>query len=470
MAEEKNKRKKKRKEARLRKWALVRTEVLQALLTRQHGQDRNKQNKNTNTDRSSTANTARARPPGVITDSVRATSTSRRGPQWTRPMTAMPGPSGPRISRSWGPRTPVEDLLGDLDRLLPGARTGRQGRAPRLGNRQREAEHTRALYTQRLQKLLVLTKATRRRGSRRRKSGRGARIYHYDRPEASHGEEEAEGDYSGSPGVRRRLRFLGEEEEELDEEDILEREASDILPKTVKGRAMKLLKWLSARGKLSWRPGTHELVSGGIVHPGTNIIDLAGHAVRAKHAQPPKRGSPGPPPGFEVFAALLRQANAPRELVKNHRRWDMVYAPLAEPEEVSDADGNGSDANDGGAKAMGQEEDAFKTPPHTRQSPFSRWESSPWAEGIRNPTGRARCGGARKRKMYASENAIASPACLAALPVPSHCAKPCLRRGWPSLPGHWRVRRATHYTDPSVIVSRDDPLSWRGQGNSCNAI
>ena len=93
MAEEKNKRKKKRKEARLRKWALVRTEVLQALLTRQHGQDRNKRNNNINNDRSSTANTAaRARPPGVITDSVRATSTSRRGPQWTRPMTAMPGP------------------------------------------------------------------------------------------------------------------------------------------------------------------------------------------------------------------------------------------------------------------------------------------------------------------------------------------------------------------------------------------
>ena len=135
----------------------------------------------------------------------------------------------------------------------------------------------------------------------------------------------------------------------------MEREASDILPKTVKGRAMKLLKWLSARGKLSWRPGTHELVSGGIVHPGTNIIDLAGHAVHAKHAQPPKRGSPGPPPVFEVFAALLRQANAPRELVKTQRRWDMVYAPLAELEEVSDAEGNGSDANDGGAKAMGHE-------------------------------------------------------------------------------------------------------------------
>ena len=202
---------------------------------------------------------------------------------------------------------------------------------------------------------MALTKATRRRGSRRRKSGRWARIYLYDRPEASHGEEEAEGDYSGSLGVRRRLRFLGEEEEEdeeeeLDKEDILEREASDILPKTVKGQAMKLLKWLSARGKLSWRPGTHGLVSGGIVHPGTNIIDLAGHVVRAK---PPKRGSPGPPPGFEVFAALLGRANAPRELVKNQRCWDMVYAPLAEPEEVRDADGNGSDANDGGAKAVG---------------------------------------------------------------------------------------------------------------------
>ena len=312
MAEEKNKRKKKRKEARLRKWALVRTDVLQALLTRQHGQDRNKHNNNINNDRSSNT-AARARLPGVITDSVRATPASRRGPQWTRPMTPMPGPSGPGISRSWGPRTPVEDLLGDLDRLLAGARTGRQGCAPWLGNRQREAEHTRALYSQWLQKLLALTKVTRRRGSRRRKSGRGARIYLYDRPEVSHGEEKAEGHYSGSPGVRRRLRFLGggEKEEELDEEDILEREASDILPKTMKGQAMKLLKWLSARGKLSWRPGTHELVSRGIVHPGTNIIDLAGHAVRAKHAQPPKRGSPGPPPGFEVFAALLRRANHP---------------------------------------------------------------------------------------------------------------------------------------------------------------
>ena len=86
MAEEKNKRKKKRKEALRRATGLADPSK----------QPRPQQTQNNiNNDHSSTANTAaRARPPGVITDSVRASPTSRRGPQWTRPMTAMPGPEG----------------------------------------------------------------------------------------------------------------------------------------------------------------------------------------------------------------------------------------------------------------------------------------------------------------------------------------------------------------------------------------
>ena len=385
---------KKKSVPRLCKWALVRTDVLQSLL----GND--KWNKKLP---APAAAPATSLPPGRIPDRVPPLTKGRRhhhhhhhhrASRVSRPERAMPGRAAPRpgISRSTGGRAQTEALVRDMEGLLEGIPGGHRAHAPRSGQQQqqrqqREAERTRVLYTQRLQKLLALNDSRRRRRRRKqlRKIGRvrpvetGEEDYDGDYDEEEE-EEEYDDDYDyngraeddresgwwkGPP--RRQLEFG----EDGDYEDLspLEREAAAVLPKTVKSRAMKLLQWLSDRGHLAWRPHSLELVVKGVAHPGTNIIDLAGHAVRDKGAKAPMRGSPGPPPGFEIFARLIRQTNAPRELVKNQHRWDMVH-PVAGDESYDELRDT-------------EAEDAFKTPPHSGTSPFMQWESSVWAEGGR---------------------------------------------------------------------------------------
>ena len=125
-------------------------------------------------------------------------------------------------------------------------------------------------------------------------------------------------------GVRRRLHYDSSLEDEGAWED-LSTQARQILPRSVAERALTLLRRLVDGGYLGWVPGTFELMVNGARRPGTNVIDLAGHAVRDRRSGPLRRGSPGPPPGFSAFARALRQANASRELVRNRRRWPVIY-------------------------------------------------------------------------------------------------------------------------------------------------
>ena len=136
--------------------------------------------------------------------------------------------------------------------------------------------------------------------------------------------ETSDTDDDDEGGVRRRLHYDSSLEDEGAWED-LSTQARQILPRSVAERALTLLRRLVDGGYLGWVPGTFELMVNGARRPGTNVIDLAGHAVRDRRSGPLRRGSPGPPPGFSAFARALRQANASRELVRNRRRWPVIY-------------------------------------------------------------------------------------------------------------------------------------------------
>ena len=114
-----------------------------------------------------------------------------------------------------------------------------------------------------------------------------------------------------------------------------------MLPKTVRARALALLRRLTDGGYISWRPDALELIVDRIEHKGTNLVDLAGHVVQQHCAKPLVHGSPGPPPGFAKFAAALRRANASCELVRNRRPWPQIY--IASNDEDNNDDDGGDD-------------------------------------------------------------------------------------------------------------------------------
>ena len=147
------------------------------------------------------------------------------------------------------------------------------------------------------------------------------------------------------------------------------------------------------------------MIVDGIEHKGTNLVDLAGHVVWQRRAEPLVHGSPGPPWGFAEFAAALRRANASRELVRNRRCWPQTYSDdddsddddgteaedvraKSEPSEVEDEEEElweevaiespGTDPSARMADDSNWEED-YATPPHSDkqdQNPFVHWESN----------------------------------------------------------------------------------------------
>ena len=126
---------------------------------------------------------------------------------------------------------------------------------------------------------------------------------------------------TGSTGAptRRRLTYDSDD----DEDGIIWNDAS--LPQSVRIRAATLLNQLRRNRLIQWDNDNHEMIVDGRAIPGSNIIDLASHAVSQRQATRPIRGSPGPPPGFNKFAQVLREANVPRALIKNQRRWDEIF-------------------------------------------------------------------------------------------------------------------------------------------------
>ena len=97
------------------------------------------------------------------------------------------------------------------------------------------------------------------------------------------------------------------------------------LPRSVKVRAVTLLNRMRRNRQIQWDSDTHEMIVDGRAIPGSNIIDLASHTVSQRQAARPVRESPGPPPGFNKFAQVLREANVPRMSIKNQRRWNEIF-------------------------------------------------------------------------------------------------------------------------------------------------
>ena len=72
--------------------------------------------------------------------------------------------------------------------------------------------------------------------------------------------------------IRRRLTFTRQKRQLARAWRHLESQAAAILPKTVRERALALLRWLLEGGYISWRPDTLELIVDGIEHKGTNLM------------------------------------------------------------------------------------------------------------------------------------------------------------------------------------------------------
>ena len=116
-----------------------------------------------------------------------------------------------------------------------------------------------------------------------------------------------------------------EDEEEEDEEERLMKKLDKAVPKTARPRAKALLKLIaSSGGRLGWNPTGSELTVRGRAIPGSNILDLVVYVARDRRSSR-GRASSKPPPGFREFATGLRGMNAPRELVRNRRRWPDIY-------------------------------------------------------------------------------------------------------------------------------------------------
>ena len=111
-----------------------------------------------------------------------------------------------------------------------------------------------------------------------------------------------------------------------------------LLPKTMRERALALLRRLTDGGYISWRPDTLELIVDGIEHKSTNLVDLVGHVAQQRRAEPMMHGSPGLPPGFAEFAAVLRRANASHELVRNRHRWPVIYSTRSDDDDSDDTE------------------------------------------------------------------------------------------------------------------------------------
>ena len=123
---------------------------------------------------------------------------------------------------------------------------------------------------------------------------------------------------STADDTRRRLTYDSDDEDGIIWNDT-------ALPQSVRIRAATLLNQLRRNRLIQWDNDTHEMIMDGRAIPGSNIIDLASHAVSQRQAARPVRGSPGPPPGFNKFAQVLRETNVPRALIKNQRRWDEIF-------------------------------------------------------------------------------------------------------------------------------------------------
>ena len=196
--------------------------------------------------------------PGLTSSKVRP---SRLGKQRAAAAAAIPVIPPPDIRRA-------NALEEELETVLT-----------RKNTTNKNSEKNRALYNHRLSELLDI---------RRKRMHLGP-----PPPPMSRSQQHELGKpvESAVDNIRRRLSYDSD-----DEDGIIWNDAA--LPETVKVRAATLLNRLRRNRQIQWDSDTHEMIVDGRAIPGSNIIDLASHAVSQRQAARAIRGSPGPPPGF----------------------------------------------------------------------------------------------------------------------------------------------------------------------------
>lgn len=101
--------------------------------------------------------------------------------------------------------------------------------------------------------------------------------------------------------------------ESSDMKGISANEIGKTVPKNLRSKAERLAELLKESGKIAWDKQNRLIINGQPVE-GTNIIDLINDALRRRKTFVPR--------GRHIFAAQLRDLNAPRELVGNVDYWD----------------------------------------------------------------------------------------------------------------------------------------------------
>lgn len=95
-----------------------------------------------------------------------------------------------------------------------------------------------------------------------------------------------------------------------------EKRVLDAVPKTMRKKTKLLLDHIKEMSDISWNE-QGEITVGGQTLKGSNLTDLVNDVLRyRKHREDPY--------GWEVFAAALKRANVPRELIGHSRRWEWM--------------------------------------------------------------------------------------------------------------------------------------------------
>ena len=112
------------------------------------------------------------------------------------------------------------------------------------------------------------------------------------------------------------------------EQDRVEQDVIASVPKTLKSKAERLIQRLKSDPDVKWNE-RGELEFQGRLIKNSNLTDLVNDVLR-------KRKNAGDPIGWQTFAKVLQNVNAPQDLVINPVRWRYVrdnplFTPVAGP-------------------------------------------------------------------------------------------------------------------------------------------
>ena len=106
---------------------------------------------------------------------------------------------------------------------------------------------------------------------------------------------------------------LPSDEQPADQTTIIEQDVLQSVPKTMRGRAERLLHRLKSHPDVTWN-SRGEIEYQGLTVKESNITDLVNDVLR-------KRRNAAEPVGWKTFATALQRMNVPQDLIGNPDRW-----------------------------------------------------------------------------------------------------------------------------------------------------